>query len=116
MEYLDDAEDAFAKRRFKACASNSCIATIRASDAVCVLELGEQWSGRDHSGATTLLRKSTLGDRGAALLGIATGAKNGQQYRTVATTRAEALELLEGAREMCHLAREVVRRSGYPVA
>ena len=111
-DYLDSAEDDFASGRFKPAASNACLSTIRSSDAACVAELGEQWVGRDHGGATTLVRSTTLGDRGAELLGIAVASKNDKQYRTVATSEEEALTLLEGAREMYEMAREAVRLAG----
>jgi len=112
-DYLDSAEDDFASGRFKPAASNACLSTIRSSDAVCVAELGEQWAGRDHAGATTLARRTTLGDRGAELLGIAVAAKNDKQYRIVATSEGEALALLDGARQMHQMAREAVRRAGF---
>jgi hypothetical protein len=114
-DYLEDAEVAYAAGRFKPCASNACISTIRSSDAMCAAELGERWTGKHHGGATGLLRRTSLGDRGAELLGAATEAKNVPRYRTVETTDAEALTLLEGARELHGLSRSVVKRAGYPV-
>lgn len=68
-DYLDSTEDDFDSGRFKPAASNACLSTIRSSDAACVAELGEQWVARDHGGATTLVRSTTLGDRGAELAG-----------------------------------------------
>lgn len=114
-DFLEEAEAAYEARRFKPCASNACISTIRSADAVCVAELGEKWTGKHHGGATGLLRRTSLGDRGAELLGAATEAKNTPQYRTVETTDEEALALLEGARELHGLARAAVLRAGYPL-
>ncbi len=110
-DYLDSAEDDFASLRFKPAASNACLPTIRSSDAVCVAELGQQWRG-DHGGATTLVAKTTAGQRGAELLEQAVAAKNDKQYRTLKTTEEEALALLEGARELYDIARAALGRAG----
>ena len=112
-EYLDSAEDDFVNGRYKATASNACLSTIRSSDAGGVAELGEQWSGRDHGGATALLRTTSGGDRGAELLGKAVAAKNENQYRIIETTEGQALALLEGARELNDLARNAILRAGF---
>lgn len=112
--YLEDAEVAYAAGRHKPSASNACIATIRAADAVCVAELGQRWSGQ-HAGGTALVRQTSLGDRGAVLLGEATAAKNVQQYRTVETTPETAASLVEGARELLGAAEKAVARAGYPI-
>lgn len=113
-DYVDSAEDDFASLRFKPAASNACLSIIRSSDAVCVAELGQQWIGH-HGGATTLLAKTTVGQRAVELLGQAVAAKNDKQYRTMETTEEEALALLEGAREMYDIARNAVGRAGFTV-
>ena len=113
-EYLDDAEAAYEAGRYKACASNACISTIRSSDAVCVAELGQRWSGRSHAGATALLRTTSLRDRGAELLVVAAESKNATQYRIGDLPAANAMALLEGARTMLALAMESVARAGFP--
>lgn len=112
--FLEEAWAAFEAGRYKPSASAACIATIRSADAVCVAELGQRWVGQ-HAGGTALVRRTSLGDRGAVLLSEATAAKNVQQYRTIDTTPEVASELLHGAQELFDAAVSAVARAGYPV-
>jgi uncharacterized protein (UPF0332 family) len=113
-EFLSSAEVTFDAGLFKASASHSCLSTIRSADAVCVAELSQQWKGA-HAGAVALVAQTSLGQAGADLLAPAVDEKNTRQYQTVETSEAEALQLLEGARELHRLARSAVQRAGYPL-
>jgi hypothetical protein len=113
-EFLESAEDSFEAGRFKASSSSSCLSGIRSADAVCVAELGKQWSG-EHSGAAGLLTQSSLGQAGAELLSSFLEAKNLTQYRTILVTEPMAQSLLDKAIELNELARAAVLRAGHPM-
>ena len=113
-EFLDSALDSYEAGRYKASSSSSCLSGIRSADAVCVAELGKQWSG-EHAGAAGLLAQTSLRQAGVDLLSSFLQAKNLTQYRTILVTESMAKALLDKAIELNELARAAVLRAGHPM-
>jgi hypothetical protein len=98
--------------RWSPAVSDAVVAAIRASDAVCAVELHQTWHGLDHGGATGLLVQTSIGTHGAGLLAALLPEKNRGQYTLMPMHEPRARIAYQQASELVDLAANSIRRAG----
>jgi hypothetical protein len=111
-EFLAAAKDSLDARRWSPAVSDAVVAAIRASDAVCAVELGQTWHGRDHGGATGLLVHTSLRTHGAGLLAALLPEKNRGQDTLMPIHETRARTAYQQASELVDLVGHCLRRAG----
>ncbi|MGH3738706.1 MAG: hypothetical protein ACRDT6_24365 [Micromonosporaceae bacterium] len=107
-EYVAAAKVTLDQQLPEAAVSNAVIAAIRASDAICVARLRQQWHGSDHQGAADLLALALPDEAAGAMLARLLRFKNRAQYGVDDFSGQEAQEVLDRAAELVEMARLVV--------
>jgi hypothetical protein len=111
-EFLAAAKDSLDAGRRSPAVSDAVVAAIRASDAVCAVELRQTWHGLDHGGATALPVRTSLGTHGAGLLAALLPEKNKGQYTLMPIHEPRARSAYQQASELVDLAAAAIRRAG----
>jgi len=98
-EYLQAAEDAFARKHYVAAGGNAVLAGIAAADAIAAARAGSVWIGA-HSEAPAYLERVGGADGTAAArqLRRLIPLKNRTEYDPASLTEAESSDAVEAAR------------------
>lgn len=112
-EFLAAAKDSLHAGRWGPAVFDAVVAAIRASDAVCAVELRQTWHGVDHGGATGLVVQTSLGTHGAALLAALLPEKNKGQYTLMPIQEPRARTAYQQASELVDVASDAIRRAGH---
>jgi hypothetical protein len=116
-QFLANAREAFAKRRYKAAVSAACISGIRSADTICVAILGRHSASPNHAHSANLLRQAApSGQQAAPIFELLAAGKNPAQYQTQAVDRAQAQERIDQADALLRLARQALATLGGTVS